>query len=483
MPLDRIAIIGGGLAGWMTASVLARQLSGTRCRIEVVDAGGCDESMGPMLPTIATLPSAREFHGRFGFDENEIISATSGCFSLGAAISEWASPGKTCFLPFGDTGAAMGHVEFHHLAARLRAEGISINRPDYSLAALCAQANRFIRPMPNCVTVLSSLDYGLIVDALDYASYFRQDARANAVMEKHAQTQQIQVDEHGYIQTVVLDDGSVCTADLYIDCTGPKARVIGAMPDVGFEDWSHWLPFDAIASTQKKTDDVPPPYVHLICDDAGWRRITSSRTMTSESLLVNKELSEFPLANVAEVRPGRRSTFWNRNCIALGAAAATLDALSPLTLHMLQASIAKLISLLPNNVSSTIESRQFNRQLSQDFGCARDFSIFPYKICGRSDSTFWNKCRNMDIPDTLAYKIALYEATGRVAQYDGEPMEEADWVAMFDAQGIYPRRYDPAANGPPVSDIRSHFARIREVMVREVATIPFHSDYLKGFHF
>jgi tryptophan 7-halogenase len=481
MPLDRIAIIGGGLAGWMAASVLARQLSGIRCRIEVVESGASDESIGPMLPTIATLPSVQPFHARFGYDENDIIAQTSGCFSLGAAISGWASSGKTCFFPYGDTGAAMGHVAFHHLVARLRADGLPVSLPDYSLAALCAQTNRFARPMPGCETVMSTLDYGLIVDALEYTDYFRRDARANAVTHKFARPQQIQLDAVGNIQTVVLDDGSSCAADLFIDCTGPQAHLISALPDVRFEDWSHWLPFDAMASTQEKTDDAPPPYVHLISDDTGWRRLTSTRTMTSETLLISKELNQYPLADVAYVQPGRRSTFWSRNCIALGAAAATLDPLSPLTLHMLQSAIGKLVSLLPNNKSSTIEPRQFNRQMSQEFECARDFAILPYKISGRSNSTLWNQCRNMEIPDSLAYKIALYEATGRVAQYDGEPQDEADWVALFDAQDIRPRRYDPAANGLLVSDIRSHLARIREIMVREVATMPFHRDYLKGF--
>jgi tryptophan 7-halogenase len=480
MPIERIVIMGGGLAAWLAASALARALGPGKYAIEIIDPGGVDNSIGPFVPALATLPSASIFHSQFGYSEDALIAETGGCFSLGSAVSGWTATGAPCFHPFGEIGAAMGHVAFHHLAARLRAEGAVVNLPDYALGALCAQTNRFMQPPNDGGSVLSTLDYGLLLDTAAYAGLFQKDAKARGVIETAAEVEHVVIGRDGLIEHVALKNGAQTKADLYIDCTGEAGQLISQLPETGVQSWTHWLPCDQIITSITANQDAPAPYVHYAVGTAGWSRFIATQRQRSESHLISSAASAEPLSDAQSFTAGHRSAFWSGNCVALGAAAAILDPLSPLSLHLLHTAVRRLIDFFPNEPFSPVEAGNYNRLTLEELECARDWAILPYKINGRTGEAFWDQCRNMAVPSSLEHKVELYKATGRIALYDGEVMEEADWVSYFDAQGIYPRRYDPAANGIPLEGIQEHFARIREIMIREVARIPFHHDYLQG---
>jgi tryptophan 7-halogenase len=479
MPVETIVIAGGGLAGWMAASVLSRQISRRLTDIIVIDDGITDDSLGPPVPALATLPSARRFHAQFGYDEDTIINATGGGFSLGTAISGWTQIGGGVFHPFGETGANIGHVSFHHLAARLRAEGVAINLADYALGALCAQTSRFIRPLPDNRSVLSTLNYALVLNAARYCAMFKLDAQANDVTAIDAAILGTEFGADGLVASVATDAGPIA-ADLFLDCTGSSATIIGALPSVTFQDWSRWLPCDHLANNSLTSQDPPLPYAHLAAQDAGWGMFLSTIGMQHENVVFHGASTPDQYSDATAYLSGRRSTLWQGNVIALGAAAAVIDPLSPLSLHMLHSAIQQLITLLPAIKASTVEASHFNEVITAELNCARDFAIMPYKLNGRAGTPFWDACCAMAVPDTLAHKIELYRATGRIALYDGEAMTEADWVACLDAQGIYPARYDPAANAIPVDHIQQHFARIRQVMLGELRQMPFHAAYLES---
>jgi tryptophan 7-halogenase len=478
MPIKHIAIFGGGVAGWMVASVLARVLDRDSYAIQLVDEGGGDVGLGPSTPVLTALPSARLFHAQFGFAEDDIINATRGCFSLGTAISGWTASGAASFQPFGDTGAAIGHVGFHHLAWRHRREGFKVNLADYSLAALCAQADRFARPPKDCMTVLSSLDYGITVPAKAYADLFKADALAKGVSVLFGEVRDVALGSEDQIKKLRLACGEQMSADLFIDCTGAAAKIIGKLPGSTFESWKKWLPCDSVLNMAAPAASAPHPYFHLAAHSLGWSRFVTVAGDAHQSSIYNASCSNESHDNAGVFAPGCRSAVWEGNCIAIGASAAVIEPISSLPLHLLQSSIQRLVALFPSDANGGVERREFNRQSGEQLECARDFAILPYKINGRHGEKFWDACRAMDVPDKLARKIELYEATGRIALYDGEIFEDADWIALLDAQDITPRRYDPAANGIPIDVICKHFERVRQIMIAEVANIPFHRDYL-----
>jgi tryptophan 7-halogenase len=470
MPIEKIVIAGGGLAGWMAASALARAFAHFAVRISVVEEGAEDASLGPFVPALATLPATRQFHAQLDYAEDELIKAAAGCFTLGTAIS---GSGPSAFLAYGETGAPLDNVAFHDLARRLRGEGIATNAANYSLAALCAQTSRFMRPPPNCRTVLSTLDYGLMLASEPYADCFRRDAIARGVAKHNGGIAAVSVGDDGAVEAVSTTLGENISGDFFIDCSGANASIVGAIDPHGFESWQHFLPCDRLASGIVQSHDPPAPYAHMTAADRGWVRHIPLRGAINESCISSDDSP-----GAEHFIPGRRSRAWQKNVVAIGGAAAVVEPGSPLPLFLLQSAIRRLITLFPNDPRSAFEAGEYNRQAVDELDCALDWATLPYKINAQNGSPFWDQCRDMQVPERLMYRMTVYKATGRIVLCEGEIFESSDWLALFNANGLYPAATDPAADRFALKEIEDHFSRIRTIMLQEVAKIPFHAHYL-----
>jgi tryptophan 7-halogenase len=465
MPIDRIVIAGGGIAGWLTAAALARKLT---CAVHVVDAGGDDVSLGYRTLAEPSMPSTPEFLRNMGLDEDALLRASRGTFTLGRALAGWTDQAAG-FHPYGDIGAGIGAASFHQLVAALRNQGQQINLANYALSALCAQAGRFTRPADDVRSVLSTIDYGIHVDVARYADALNADAQAHGVNVHDGAVDAVEVGDDGLIAAVTTNHGVRITGDLFIDCTGASAALIGGALRVPFEDWSHWLPCDAFDSVFQVTDCVPAPYTHIEAHSSGWRRFIPLQggevIMVGSSGGVNKS--------------GRRTSLWQGNCIAIGGAAALLDPLASTSLHLVEQAITRLIRFFPHARQPGVEATEFNRNGAEELERARDFTILHYKLNGRVGEPFWDDCRAVAAPEPLAQKISLFESCGRTALRDNEAFEDGDWIALFDHLGVRPRRHDTAANGIPRHVITEHLGKLREVMLKAVATVPTHGDYIR----
>ncbi|MFN3945828.1 MAG: tryptophan halogenase family protein [Allosphingosinicella sp.] len=483
-----IVIVGAGAAGAMAGAALARTLPRGRYSIRIVSTA---DDADPFDCAAASLPALSAFHDRIGIDEDALLAEAGGAFSLGTAFTGWSTPGRTYFLPFGDTGAPLGSVAFHHLAARLRAAGRPVRLADHSLAAITAQAGRFARPAGDPRSPLSTLAYGLHLPRAAYARFLIARALGDGAELTGARFAGAELAADGRIAAVRLDSGERVAGDLFLDCSGPAGLLIGGALGTGFESWRRWLPCTRTLELIAQATTPPAPYAHVEALSGGWRRTVPLRERTGHLLAWSGEM-DAPMAAelrrgagriVAEretaIEPGRRAAPWTRNCIALGAAAAVLEPLGGIGLHLVHSALARLVSLFPRDGDAPLEAAEYNRQTIEEMERARDFVILRYKTNGRVGEPLWDQCRAMDVPEPLARKIVLYQSRGRVPMYDGETFDRPDWIATLDEHGVRPRRYDPLADAIPAVQVERHVARLRELILGAVATLPSHADYLR----
>ena len=93
-------IVGGGTAGWMTASTLARVFPRERVQITLVES----EEIGIVGVGEATVPILQQLNRFLGIDEREFLKATNGTYKLGIEFRDWANLGDVFFHGFGDYG-------------------------------------------------------------------------------------------------------------------------------------------------------------------------------------------------------------------------------------------------------------------------------------------------------------------------------------------------------------------------------------------
>lgn len=450
MPIDRIVVVGGGVGGWLAASMIARALPDLR--IEIVDSSGVDQSLGIASMAETFLPDDLETLASFGFDEAALVQGARASFALGTAMSAWRGDEATAFIPFGDIGAPLGPTAFHQLAARLRDGGATVNFANYSLGALCAQSERFARARPDDRSVHSMLTYGLNVDTTALTQWLKADALAHRV-------------------TLTTRD-NLDGADLIIDAGGPRSDLAG--PGLS---WSEYFPCDRMVAVMKPATAPPKLYVHLEAHDAGWQSFVPVQGAIAETFAyASPWLPAGPSGEHYEC--GRQHAAWRGNVVSIGGAAALIDPIAGTQLHGAVSDVARLIALFPGDRSCDAEAGEYNRQWREKTDCLFDYALLRLARCARPGAPFWADVRSRPLPDRLAYRLALYESCGRVALHDGESFEEPQWVASFDAMGVRPRRYDALAQGIDIDQIQTHFGRIRDVMLQAVAAMPPYPVYL-----
>ncbi len=100
-PIKRVVVAGGGTAGWIAATALARQLS-PLLDITLVES----EDIGTVGVGESTIPTARSFHQIIGIDERAFMRATQSTFKLGISFEDWARPGDRYIHSFGTIGSS-----------------------------------------------------------------------------------------------------------------------------------------------------------------------------------------------------------------------------------------------------------------------------------------------------------------------------------------------------------------------------------------
>lgn len=468
----RIAIVGGGSAGWMTAAALARALP-RDSDIVVIDDAAVHDS-GCLAPFDSTLPSFRAFNRGLGLDEDRLMAATGATFKLGTRFSDWTRRDHDYIHPFSDFGAVIDGVAFHHLWLKLRQAGQVEAFETFALAAVAARAGRFARPTDDPRSVTSTMTYGLHLDVAAYVAVVHNVAAREGVrwIEGVAADVDLMPDRRT-VAAITLESGHRVEADLFIDCTGTEARLIGAT-SLDREDWSGWLPVDRVTGC-RTTAPAPPLLTDAAATRTGWRQslplqggsaridFTASRYLTPSDATQDAAARAFV--------SGRR-TPWVGNVIAIGLSATVLEPLEGTGLHLVQSGIAKLLGLFPRHGAVDVSAREFNRLMQAEAERIRDLLIAHYRLNRRRGQPLWDAAAATEPPPELAYKMRLFESRGRIPLSDEETFEEASWIATFMGHHLQPARYHPLADKFAPAELRARLDRMRAVMKTAVEAMP-----------
>lgn len=159
--INKIIIVGGGSAGWMTAAALSNAL-GRSCKITLIES----EAIGTVGVGEATIPPIRYFNQRLGIDEATFIRVTSGSYKLGIQFVDWYKKGESYFHPFGQYGAEFDQVPFYHYWMREHLEGKTKQPIDeFSMAWAMSKASKFEPPQRDRRKIQSTFDYSYHFDA------------------------------------------------------------------------------------------------------------------------------------------------------------------------------------------------------------------------------------------------------------------------------------------------------------------------------
>ncbi len=487
--IRRIAIVGGGTAGWMAASMLARALPGTGCAITVIES----PDIGTIGVGEATIPPIIDLLRFLAIDEADFVRHTQSTYKLGIKFHDWRKIGHSYWHPFGGFGVPINRRPFFHAWQKAAADGLAPRVNDYSLCAALGDENRFRFPDAVAQGPESGLRYALHFDAGLVAKYLRAYAERLGVVRLERTVATATQREGGFLDELVFGDGSRLQADLFLDCSGFRGVLIEQALKTGYLDWSDVLPCDRAVAVPTELPPVRAPYTQSRARTAGWQwriplqhRVGNGYVYASAHISDDEACSDLlatagqkPLADPRFLRfvTGRRKLFWNRNCVALGLASGFLEPLESTSIHLVMSGIYNLLDHFPDKTFDQANIDSYNDQLIDEIEHIRDFIVLHYCATQRDDAPLWNYCRSMTLPDSLRRRIALYRGGGRIPIKAGELFTDLSWFYIFEGLGVSPDRYDPLMDVVAPGQFREILTGLARTTAGAAKAAPSHDSY------
>lgn len=451
--IGRVLVCGDGLAARMALAALARQLPAS-IAIAWVRAGGQDAT--DLFYGNVTGPSAYAFNLSVGVDERQVMLDSATAFSWGTRYASWGM-GRSWMQSFALPFPVIDGVQFHQYLALAGASGI-----DPFVAGLqAARRGVFVHPPRAAANgtphPLSRAEYGYQFDPADYARLFTVADRVERLAGTLASVQVL----GGRITGVTTDDGGVVTADLYVDVSGPDARLLSAVSD-DMPDGRRI----AIAAHDLPADDQAPLRT-VRAMPQGWESDTPLKGRTRRTVVGTPG----DLAG-AEAIVGRRARGWVGNCVGLGQAAGVVEPLTPAPMLLLERDIERLLALVPVSAMMTVEAAEYNRRFAEDYDHAALFHRALFVAGGLPEGAYWQAAQAEAVPERLARKLTMFERRGMLVAYDLEPFHPEDWLILHMGMGLRPVRHDPLAARADTARVGPFLTGMARDIEQGVATLP-----------
>ncbi len=490
--IRKVVIVGGGTAGWMAASALARLLGKSGLSIKLVES----EAIGTVGVGEATIPQITLFNRLLDIDEDEFVKATQATYKLGIEFCDWTRLNHRYFHPFGSYGADMDGVAFHHFWLHQQQRARVAPLGEFCLQEIAAKESRFMRADKTFGnSPLAFIAYAFQFDASLYAAYLRRYAEARGVERLEGRVTDVrQNSDTGFVEALRLDDGREIDGELFIDCSGFRGLLIEQSLNAGYDDWSEWLPCNRAVAVACERTAPPDPYTRATARLAGWQwRIplqhrTGNGHVYCDGFSTDDEAIDILLNNlegapIGEPRPlrfttGIRREVFKKNVVALGLAAGFMEPLESTSIHLIQTGLARLMTLFPTRDFDPADRDEYNRATRVEYEYVRDFLVLHYRQTERDDTEFWQHCRNLPVSNHLRRKLDLFAANGRIIRERDELFTETSWLAVMHGQGLVPKGHHPVVTGLGDAEVSARIKDMHSVIRNAADVMPRHDEFL-----
>jgi tryptophan halogenase len=427
--IQSIVIVGGGTAGWLTAGLIAARHQG---RMQAGFSVTLVES--PTVPIIGvgegTWPTLRSSLQKMGVSETEFFRECNASFKQGARFAGWTTGAADdgyyhpLMLPQGFTQVNLAPHWLGNGSGRTFCETVC---PQGQLCDDGLAPKMITTPEYEAVA-----NYAYHLDAGKFAGFLQRHCTAKlGVRHVLADVTNVNQAQDGDIRSIETRQSGEIAGDLFVDCTGFAALLLGKTLGVGFRDCSDVLFCDAALALQVpyETPDAPmASHTISTAQAAGWiwdivlptRRGTGyvystrhcSDDQAHQTLMryVGPQHAHLTPRRIA-IRAGHRETFWKHNCVAVGLAAGFLEPLESSAIVLIELSAKLIAEQLPaNREVMDIVAARFNDVGHYRWGRIIDFLKLHYVLTQRTDSVFWRD--NVDpatIPERLKNLLLLWK--------------------------------------------------------------------------
>jgi len=330
----KIVIVGGGATGWIAANFFSR------VQKEIHDVVIVDSSKLPIIG-VGEATSGRLYdllNNRYFPMETsvqEFLEKTDSVKRYGVLFKNWNKSNTDFIKPF-------------DIPRSINAENNNFNE---SFDTLIYAYQKYGPSKIHTSSFMGlAIEHGVDIDmhgfqsdAKDMANFFK-DLALNKKNVKHvdAIVSSLNLNDQGFIKEIILDDGSLVTGDLFIDCSGFK-RILANKMDMGWISYKKYLPVNSVITFRTELEKKPSILTKVTAMSNGWMfNLETKKRIGNGYIYDNNYISEEEAKKEVETlldikietskaisfEPGRLEKFWSKNCVAFGLSSFFIEPLS-----------------------------------------------------------------------------------------------------------------------------------------------------------
>lgn len=508
--VKKILIVGGGSAGWMTATYLATHVPDLDITLvessDVPVVGVGESTIVPMVKFMKSL----------GLEEADWMPHCDATFKSAIRFKNYYSTDDPAmwysFEPMPNIADRPLNRYWHnkHLSRPEFADRFTYYDYCFATPEVCRQLKTTRSMFPEGPAY--HVDAGLM------GAYLAELAQTRGVTRIIDHVKGVNLAEDGSIRSISRENGEDLEADLYIDCTGFRALLMDKTLEEPFEHYYDYLFNNKAVAIRYPYEDKEAEmwsYTNCTAVSSGWiwqiplygrvgaGYVYCDRFQDADS--AEREVKEFlgwertkdlPVKHI-DIRVGKHRRTWVKNCIAVGLASGFIEPLESTGLFIIQLQAETIGHLLKGRLDYNVtDVAVYNRIQDDLYTGIRDFLVTHYALTSRTDTEYWRTVKNeMKVPDALTDLLRFSRMTmpdlpiirqiyrpnfGDYSFTDG-------WQSIFVGMNQLPFDFNQFQGAGPFEDVvvrnmrqaDAYAEKLRLFRENDVSQLPSHYQYLK----
>ena len=414
---NKIFIVGGGSAGWMTAATLIKAFP--EKNITVIES--------PDIKTIgvgeSTLGQINEWLDFLDIKDEDFMSFTKASYKLSIRFEDFYKKGDGGFhYPFGSVfeNDFVGNKEFWFSKKKFFPETpLSDYATSISTNMALVNNNVLFKNEDQELPFFNfKKDMAYHFDASKFGEWLKEYyCKPKGVKHIVEEINNIQTNEKG-IKTL----NNKYAADLFIDCTGFKSLLLGKTLKEPFCDYSNLLPNNKAWATSvpyKNKEKELKPYTNCTAIENGWvwnipswdkigtgyvysdKYISDKKALAELKKHLNKKGLNYTKStfNNIKMKVGIHERLFVKNVCAIGLSAGFIEPLESNGLLSVHEFLFNLIKILKRGKITQWNRDNFNVSCKKYFDVFTEFVASHYALSQRTDTPYWQDISNKSFYD------------------------------------------------------------------------------------
>ena len=409
MQINSILIVGGGSAGWFTASSICKHCP--EIQVTLIES--------PDVPTIgvgeSTLGFINNFFRTLDMKDDEWMSACNATYKASIKFTDFYKKGETFHYPFGDMDISYNNFRgddwFYKKWVYPEISHEDFVDSYFPQMPLIRDSKIFFNTDNSIPVFDPNNDLAYQLDATLLAHWMKDNLCLPTGM-KHIldHVTNVNLNEQGWISNIDTENSGNLKADLYIDCTGFKSLLLEQALEIPFTTYEDELINNKAWATHKPFKDKNKEmelWGNNTAIENGWvwnvplwPNIGTGYVYCDGFISDDDALVEFQKHigcgdeldyKLVKMKNGRYSKFWHKNCLAIGLSSGFIEPLESTGLLLTHETIDKLITILTSRDRhiNEFDRTTLNISMGQFIDNFKSFVTMHFTLSHREDTEYW----------------------------------------------------------------------------------------------